>query len=96
MADVSAGQRAEHHHDAEERIHCDIKCKKTQSQYSLHQECGFSYLISGCRMRADMGWGEASAQLPHQIQAATAVLDSESEVRGKKRSENVLCFTAAA
>lgn len=24
-------------------IHCEIKCKKIQSQYKLHQECVFLY-----------------------------------------------------
>eukprot|EP00961_Rhodomonas_salina_P172419 2325099-Rhodomonas_salina.2 len=28
--------------------HCEIKCEKTQPQYSLYQECVFLYLISPC------------------------------------------------
>eukprot|EP00961_Rhodomonas_salina_P081993 1102697-Rhodomonas_salina.1 len=30
------------------RLHCEIKCKKTQPQYKLYQECVFFSLISGC------------------------------------------------
>eukprot|EP00961_Rhodomonas_salina_P179668 2424584-Rhodomonas_salina.1 len=29
-------------------VHCEIKYKKAQSQYSLYQECAHLYLISGC------------------------------------------------
>eukprot|EP00961_Rhodomonas_salina_P235478 3182932-Rhodomonas_salina.1 len=34
--------------------HCEIKYKKTQSQYTLYQECVLLYLISGYRT-AHMG-----------------------------------------
>eukprot|EP00961_Rhodomonas_salina_P289728 3914728-Rhodomonas_salina.1 len=31
------------------QIHCEINDKTTQSECNLYQECGFLYLISGCR-----------------------------------------------
>eukprot|EP00961_Rhodomonas_salina_P168361 2269479-Rhodomonas_salina.1 len=41
-------------------LHCEIKYKKTQTQYRLYQECVFSYLVSGCRrvrFRTYVGYG---------------------------------------
>eukprot|EP00961_Rhodomonas_salina_P004310 59117-Rhodomonas_salina.1 len=31
------------------RLHCEIKHKKTHSQFDLYQECVFWCLISGCQ-----------------------------------------------
>eukprot|EP00961_Rhodomonas_salina_P219124 2962191-Rhodomonas_salina.2 len=46
-------------------LHCEIKHKKTQSQYNLYQECVFLHLISGCtrsyaKFGTDMAYGPTS------------------------------------